>query len=105
MSYFVAQGSPLSYMTAWMEEVSLDQDTWIHRAESLYCPPETQNIVNQLYSEKKKFLNTVWIVGTQVENQNSLHRKQGAGDRRKETGSEGNYGHTCSFLKNYLKCG
>ena len=76
-----------------------DWDTWIHMVESIYCPPETQNIVNQLYSEKKKFLNTVWIVGTQVENQNSLHRKQGAGDRRKETGSEGNYGHTCSFLK------
>ena len=54
MSYFVAQGSPLSYMTAWMEEVSLDQDTWIHKVESLYRPPENQNIVNQLYCNTKK---------------------------------------------------
>ena len=39
----------------------------------------------------------------QEENQHSLQRKQGAGDRRKETGSEGNYGHTCSFLNNYIE--
>ena len=48
---------------------------------------------------KLKFLNKVWIVGMQEENQHSLQRKQGAGVRRKETGSEGTYGHTCSFLK------
>ena len=30
-----------------------DQDTWIHMVESIYCPPETQNIVNQLYSNTK----------------------------------------------------
>ena len=36
------------------------------------------------------------------ENQPSLQRKQGAGVRRKETGSDGNYGHTCSFLNNYF---
>ena len=29
--------------------------------------------------------------------------KQGAEVRRKETGSEGNYGHTCSFLNNYIE--
>ena len=52
---------------------------------------------------KIKFLNKVWIVGTQEENQHSLQRKQGAGVRRKETGSEGNYGHTCSFLNNYIE--
>ena len=51
---------------------------------------------------KIKFLNEVWIVGTQEENQRSLQRKQGAELRRKETGSEENYGHTCSFLKNYI---
>ena len=68
--------------------------------ESIYCPPETQNIVNQLYSNtKSRFFNKVWIVGTQEENQHSLQRKQGAGVRRKETASEENYGHTCSFLK------
>ena len=70
-------------------------------AESLYCPPETQNIVNELYSNTKNFLNKVWIVGMQEENQHSLQRKQGAGVRRKETGNEVNYGHTCSFLNNY----
>ena len=48
---------------------------------------------------QKKFLNKVWIVGMQEEKKHSLQRKQGAGIRRKETGSEGNYGHTCSFLK------
>lgn len=74
--------------------------TWL----SLYCPPETQNIVNELYSNTKNFLNKVWIVGMQEENQHSLQRKQGAGVKRKETGSEGNYGHTCSFLI-ILKCG
>ena len=37
----------------------------------------------------------------QEENQHSLQRKQGAGVRRKETGNEVNYGHTCSFLNNY----
>ena len=74
--------------------------TWL----SPYCPPETQNIVNELYSNTKNFLNKVWIVGMQEENQHSLQRKQGAGVKRKETGSEGNYGHTCSFLI-ILKCG
>ena len=34
-----------------------------------------------------------------MEKQHSLQRKQGAGVRRKVTGSEENYGHTCSFLK------
>ena len=105
MSYFVAQGTPLSYMTAWMGEMSLDQDTRIHKVESLYCPPETQNIVNKLYCNTKKvcfFFNKVCIVGMQEENQHSLQRKQGAGVRRKVTGSEGNYGHTCSFLKIYI---
>ena len=53
MSYCVAQGTPLSYMTAWMGGGLWDQDTWIHMVESLYCPPETQNIVNQLYSNTK----------------------------------------------------
>ena len=76
-------------------------------AESLYCPLETQNIVNQLYSNIKKsfffFFNKVWIVGTQEENLYSLQRKQGAGVIRKETGSEENYGHTCSFLNNYIE--
>ena len=38
----------------------------------------------------------------QEENQHSLQRKQGVGVRRKETGSEGNFGHTCSFLNNYF---
>ena len=52
---------------------------------------------------QKNFLNKVWIVGMQEENQHSLQRKQGAGIRRKETGSEGNYGHTCSFLNNYIE--
>ena len=48
------------------------------------------------------FFNKIQIVGMQEENQHSLQRKQGAGVRRKETGSEGNYGHTCSFLNNYI---
>ena len=38
----------------------------------------------------------------QEENQHSLQGKQGAGVRRKETGNEESYGHTCSFLKNYI---
>ena len=40
--------------------------------------------------------------GKQEANRHSLQRKQGAELRRKETGSEENYGHTCSFLKNYI---
>ena len=52
---------------------------------------------------KIKFLNEVWIVGTQEENQRSLQRKQGAELRRKETGSEESYGHTYSFLNNYIE--
>ena len=52
---------------------------------------------------KIKFFNKVWIVGIHEENQHSLQRKQGAGVKRKETGSEGNYGHTYSFLKNYIE--
>ena len=73
--------------------------------ESLYCPPETQNIVNQLYTIQNKgfFKNKVQIVGMQEENQHSLQRKQGAGVRSKETGSEENYGHNCSFLNNYIE--
>ena len=39
----------------------------------------------------------------QEENQHSLQRKQGVGVRRKETGSEGNFGHTCSLLNNYFE--
>ena len=39
----------------------------------------------------------------QEENQHSLQRKQGAGIRRKKTGSEESYGHTCSFQKNYTE--
>ena len=49
------------------------------------------------------FFNKIQIVGMQEENQHSLQRKQGAGVRRKETGSDGNYGHTCSFLNNYIE--
>ena len=49
--------------------------------------------------QNKVFLNKVQIVGTQKENQHSLQRKQGARVRRKETGSEESYGHTCSFQK------
>ena len=48
---------------------------------------------------KRKFLNKVWIVGTQEENQHSLQRKQRAGVRRKETGREENYGHCFPFVK------
>ena len=48
---------------------------------------------------KIKFLNKVWIVGMQEENQHSLQRKQRAGVRRKETGREENYGHCFSFVK------
>ena len=39
----------------------------------------------------------------QEENQHSLQGKQGAGVRRKETGNEESYGHTCSFRKNYTE--
>ena len=39
----------------------------------------------------------------QEENQHSLQGKQGAGVRRKETGNEESYGHTCSFWKNYTE--
>ena len=42
---------------------------------------------------QKTFLNKVWIVRMQEENQHSLQRKQGAGVRRKETGREDIYGH------------
>ena len=52
--------------------------------KSIYCPPETQNIVNQYAPIQNKFLNKVWIVGTQEENQHSLQRKQRTGVRRKE---------------------
>ena len=49
-------------------------------AESVYCPSEAQNIVNQLYSNKKmKFFNKGWILGMEEENEHSLQRKQGAG--------------------------
>ena len=51
------------------------------------------------------FLNKVLIVGTQEANGHSLQRKQAAGVRRKETGSEENYGHSYSFLKILLKYG
>ena len=49
------------------------------------------------------FLNKVCIVGVQEVNQHSLQRKQGAGVRRKEPEIEGNYGHICSFLNNYIE--
>ena len=39
----------------------------------------------------------------QEENQHSVQRKQGAGVKRKETGTEESHGHTCSFLKNYIE--
>ena len=39
----------------------------------------------------------------QEENQHSLQRNQGAGIRRKKTGSEESYGHTWSFRKNYTE--
>ena len=42
-------------------------------------------------------------MGTQAENRHSLKRKQGAGVRRKETGSEENYGYTFSFINNYIE--
>ena len=70
--------------------------------ESIYCPPETQTIVNQLYSNTIKVFNKVWIVGMQEENQHSLKRKQGAGCRRKETGRYENYGHSF-FSKNFIE--
>jgi len=53
--------------------------------------------------QNKVVFNKVQIVEMQEENKYSLQRKQGAGVRRKETGSEGNYGHTCSFLSNYIE--
>ena len=43
--------------------------------------------------------------GKQEANRHSLQRKQGAGVRRKETGSEENYGHSYSFLKIILNSG
>ena len=52
---------------------------------------------------KIKFFNKVRIVGMQEENQHSVQRKQGAGVKRKETGTEESHGHTCSFLKNYIE--
>ena len=52
---------------------------------------------------QKTFLNKVWIVRMQEENQHSLQRKQGAGVRRKETGSERSYGHNFYFLKNHIE--
>ena len=39
----------------------------------------------------------------QVENWHSLQRKQGAGVRRKETGTDESCGHTCSFRENYTE--
>ena len=39
----------------------------------------------------------------QEENQHSLQRNQGAGVRRKETGSEESNGRTCSFLNNFIE--
>ena len=72
--------------------------------ESIYCPPETQNILNNLYSNtKKNFFNKVCIVGMQEENQHSLQKKQAAGVRRKETGREENYGHSFFFSKNFIE--
>ena len=49
------------------------------------------------------FFNKIQIVGMQEENQHSLQRKQGAGVRRKETGSERSYGHNFYFLKNHIE--
>ena len=43
----------LNYVTAWMGGVFLDQDTFIHMVESIYCPPVTHNIVNRLYLNTK----------------------------------------------------
>ena len=42
-------------------------------------------------------------MGMQEENQHSLQRKQGGRVRRKEIGSEESYGHTYSFLNNYIE--
>ena len=53
--------------------------------------------------QNKVFFNKVRILGMEEENQHSMQRKQGAGVRRKETGSEENYGHTFSFRKNYIE--
>ena len=82
----------------------MGQDTRINMAESIYCPPELRLLlISYAPKKKKKFLNKVWIVRMQEENQHSLQRKQGAGVRRKETGSERSYGHNFYFLKNYIE--
>ena len=59
--------------------------------------------VSVVFGHLVVFDNKVRIVGMQDENQHSLQRKQRAGVRRKETGSEESYGHTCSFLNNYIE--
>ena len=73
--------------------------------ESVYCPPETQNIVNQLHSNtKNRFLIKYRLWGCRKRT-SILCREN------KEQGSEGNKQgerttmDTFSFLKILLKCG
>ena len=54
MSYCIAQGTLLNvrWQPGW-KGCLWDKDTCTCVTESLYCPPETQNIVYQLYSKTK----------------------------------------------------
>ena len=63
MSFCVAQGTPLNYMTTWMGGVFWGPEYMDTYVESVYSPSETQNIVNQLYSNTIKIFDKVWIVG------------------------------------------
>ena len=107
MSYCIAQGTLLNvrWQPGW-KGCLWDKDTCTCVTESLYCPPETQNIVYQLYSKTKlkikKKKKKSWL-GIQEKNRHSLQRKQGAGVRRKETESvRGTRGRSCSFLENHI---
>ena len=77
MSYCIAQGNLLNvrWQPEW-EGCLWDKDTCLCMTESFHRPPETQNIVNHLYSNTKmKVFNKEQVMGMK-KNWQSLQRKQ-----------------------------
>ena len=97
MSYCVAQGTPLSYMTTWMGGVTLGPGYIQLSVFTVHL--KLRILLCTILQYKIKFFNKVWIVGMLEEYLHSLYTKQGTGVRRKETGSEENQG-TLLFISN-----
>ena len=69
--------------------------------ESLNCPPKTHNIVNQLYFNTKLtvfFLNKKQVMEKR-EKEKAFSVEKAVNSGLKETETERNYDHSCSFFK------